>query len=262
MNNQLLRTASLLGCLLLLQGQTAAAQDSDTRVSLSAGAEFTSGTYGGDVDIEDTYVPFTATADMGRVGLRLTVPYLSVRAPQGTIFDPDGVPIPGTGVMTTESGLGDVIGSMTFYNVLQNRRQGFAMDLTGKVKFATADEDKGLGTGANDYTVQADFFKFADRVSLLGSIGYMFRGDATGVDLDNVLVAAAGVTFKVTPDVRTGLVFDFRESAISGGDSVRELTGFVSRRVAENWRMQGFVLAGFSDSSPDWGAGLQIKRIL
>jgi hypothetical protein len=241
MNNQLRRTTSLLGCLLMLHSLAATAQDTDTKISLSAGAEFTSGTYGGDVDIEDTYVPLTATADMGRIGLRLTVPYLSVRAPQGTIFDPDGVPVPGSGVLTTESGLGDIIGSITVYNVLQNRRQGFAMDLTGKVKFATADEDKGLGTGANDYTVQADFFKFADRFSWLGSIGYMFRGDATGLDLDNVIIAAVGGTYKATPETRTGLIFDFRESAISGSDSIRELTGFVSRQISENWLRVGRV---------------------
>ena len=31
------------------------------------------------------------------------------------------------------------------------------IDLTGKVKFGTADENKGLGTGENDYAVQADW---------------------------------------------------------------------------------------------------------
>ena len=136
------------------------------------------------------------------------------------------------------------------------------MDFTGKVKFATADEDKGLGTGENDYTIRADIFKFVDQFTWLGSVGYKFRGDPTGVDLDNVLIASLGGTYKFTPDVNAGVFFDYRESAISGSDSIQELSGFVSRRLSEDWRIQVYALTGFTDSSPDWGAGLQIKRIL
>ena len=252
----------LLGCLIMLQSTISAAQDNDPKITLSVGTEFTSGTYGGDVDIEDTYVPLTAMVDYGNVAFRLTVPYLSVDAPEGTIFDSGGEPLPGSGAMTTESGLGDVIGSVTFFDVINSRRLGLAMDITGKVKIGTADEDKGLGTGENDYTVQADFYKFVDKFTWLGSAGYKFRGDPTGVDLNNVLIASLGGTYKFTPDVNAGVFFDYRESAISGSDSIQELSGFVSRRLSEDWRIQVYALTGFTDSSPDWGAGLQIKRIL
>ncbi len=252
----------LLGCVIMLQGVTAAAQDNDPKFTLSTGVDFTSGTYGGDVDIEDTYVPLTATVDYGRVAFRLTVPYLSVKAPEGTIFDPGGEPLPGSGALTTESGLGDIIGSVTFYDVINNQQLGLAMDLTGKVKFATADEDKGLGTGESDYSVQADFYKFMDDFTLLSSVGYKFRGDPTGLDLNDVFMASLGGTYKFTPDVNGGLFFDYRESAISGSDSIQELSAFVSRRVSENWRLQVYGLTGFTDSSPDWGGGIQIKRIL
>ncbi len=253
---------SLLGCAIMLQGVTAAAQDTDPKFTLSTGIDFASGSYGGDVDIEDTYVPLTAIVDYGRIAFRLTVPYLSVRAPAGTIFDPGGEPLPGSGAMTTESGLGDVIGSVTFYDVIKNRRLGLAMDLTGKIKFATADEDKGLGTGESDYSLQADVYKFVNDFTLLSSVGYKFRGDPTGFALNDVFMASLGGTYKFTPDVSGGLFFDFRESAISGNDSIQELSAFVSRRVSENWRLQVYGLTGFTDSSPDWGGGVQIKKIL
>ena len=190
------------------------------------------------------------------------MPYLSVDAPEGTIFNSGGEPLPGSGAMTTESGLGDVIGSVTFFDVINSQRLGLAMDLTGKVKFATAYEDKGLGTGENDYTVQADFYKFVDQFTWLGSVGYKFRGDPAGIDLDNVLIASLGGTYKFTPEVNAGLFINYRESAISGSDSIQELSVFVSRRLSEDWRIQVYALTGFTDSSPDWGAGLQIKRIL
>jgi hypothetical protein len=232
----------LLGCLIMLDGTTALAQDDNTEFTLSAGMDFTSGRYGGDVDIDDFYLPLTATANRARISYRLTVPYLSVRGPEGTlIYDPGAEPQPGSGDIVTESGLGDIIGSVTVYDVFSNPRLGLAIDLTGKIKFGTADEEKGLGTGQNDYSVQADFYKFAEKLTILGSLGGIY---------------------KFTPDVRGGLVFDYRESSISGNDAVQELTGFVSRRINEHWQLQFYALAGFSDSSPDMGVGFLMKREL
>ena len=259
----LVRLVPLLGCLIMLGSVPALAQDDDSRFTLSTGMDFTSGRYGGDTDIEDLYVPLTASYDSGRIAYRLTVPYLSVRAPEGTlIYDPGAEPLPGSGDIVTESGLGDVIGSVTIYDVINNQRLGVAMDLTGKVKFGTADEDKGLGTGKNDYSVQADFYKFANKLTLLGSIGYKFRGEPTDVLLDDGFMASVGGIYKFSPDTKGGLIFDYRESAISDNDSIQELTGFVSRRISENWRLQLYALAGFTDSSPDLGVGIQIKREL
>lgn len=252
----------LLSCVIVLQGVTAADENNNPTFTLSTGIDFASGTYGGDVDIEDTYVPLTATVDYGSVAFRLTVPYLSVRAPEGTIFDSGGEPLPGSGAMTTESGLGDIIGSVTFYDVIHSQRMGLALDLTGNVKIATADENKGLGTGESDYSVQADLYKFVDELTLLGSLGYKYRGDPAGVDLDNVLMASVGASYKFAPDLNGGLFFDYRESAIGGSDSVQELSAFVSRRIDENWRLQVYAVTGFTDSSPDWGGGLQVKRIM
>ena len=256
--------AALLGCVVMLHGMTAVGEDSDTEFSISTGVDFTSGTYGGDVDIEDTYIPLSATIDSGRFTFRLTVPYLSLTAPEGTIYDPDGVPLPGTGELITESGLGDIIGSATIYNVIDSQRLDLVMDLTGKIKFGTADEVKGLGTGENDYSVQADFYKFAEQLTLVGSVGYKFRGDSAelGLDLENVMMSSVGGIYKFTPDVNGGLFFDYRESAISGNDSVQEISIFVSRRITDDWRLQLYALTGFTDSSPDWGGGIHIKRAL
>lgn len=253
---------SFLCCVVMLQGVPAVAEDFDARFSLSAGVDITSGTYGGDEDIEDTYIPLTATVDYGRFSFRLTVPHLSVRSPEGTILDPDGVPLPGTGEVTTKSGLGDVVGRATIYDVIYSERLGFAMDLTGKIKLGTADEAKGLGTGESDYSVHADFYKFVDRLTLMSSVGYKFRGDPADIDLRNVLVASVGGTYKFAGNVNGGLFYDYSESAISGNDALRELTGLISHRISDDWRLQVYVMSGLTDSSPDWGAGVTVKRVL
>jgi hypothetical protein len=253
---------SFLCCVAMLQGVPAVAEDFDARFSLSAGVDITSGTYGGDDDIEDTYIPLTATVDYGRVSFRLTVPYLSVRSPEGTILDPDGVPLPGTGEVTTKSGLGDVVGRATIYDVIYSERLGFAMDLTGKIKLGTADEAKGLGTGESDYSVHANFYKFVDRLTLMSSVGYKFRGDPADIDLRNVLMASVGGTYKFAGNVNGGLFYDYSESAISGNDALREVTGLISHRISDDWRLQVYAMTGLTDSSPDWGAGVTVKRVL
>ena len=251
-----------LGGLILFAGVAAAEQGDDPRLSISAGAEYTTGTYGGDTDIEDFYVPVRATVDFRRLSFRLTVPYLSVRAPEGTVITgPGGEPIPGTGDIVTNSGIGDVIASVTVLDVIRNRRLGFAMDLTGKVKFGTADVDKGLGTGENDFTVKADFLRFTDSITWIGSIGYKFRGQPPGATLDDALLASAGGIYKFDRETRAGMFFDYRESSI-GADPTQELSLFVSNRISTDWKFQAYVFKGFTDSGADWGGGFQVKRYL
>lgn len=251
----------MVGFTLALASKIASAGNNEAIVQLTIGVDHTSGNYGGDLDIEDWYIPITGAIDYGRFGFRLTVPYLSVRAPSETlIIEPGGEPVPGSGALTTESGLGDISGSVTLYDVINNPKLGIALDITGKIKVATADEDKGLGTGEHDYSVQADFYKFFDQLTLLGSAGYKVRGDPSGIDLENVMLASVGGIYKFTPQTRAGLIYDYRESAFIGGESIREMTGFVSQRISEGWRLQVYALRGLSDSSPDWGGGVLLKR--
>jgi len=262
MNINLVRSALFFGCLILLVSATALAQSDEANFTLSTGVGFTSGTYGGDEDIEDLYVPVTGSVDLGKVAFRLTVPYLSVRAPEGTVIGPDGQPVPGSGDMNTESGLGDVIAGVTVFDVIKSRRLGFVMDLTGKIKFGTADVDKGLGTGENDYSLQAEFYKFAGQFTWMGSVGYKLRGAPADVELNDVLLASIGGTYRVSPETGFGLSFDYRESAIPDYASIQELTGFVSRRIGDSWRIHMYAFTGFSDSSPDLGIGFSVNRAL
>ena len=253
-------TLAALCLVVVFTSVAATVRAAEPRLKLSTGVDYSSGDYGGDDDIEDIYIPVTATLTTGRLGFRLTVPYLYVSAPTGTVItDADGQFIAGTGDTETESGLGDVLGGVTLYDVVSNSELGVALDVTAKVKFGTADEDKGLGTGKNDYSLQADLYKFFGNVTLLGSAGYKFRGDPSGLDLEDVWFASTGGIYKFNRTVRGGIVYSYRESAFEAGDAVQEVTGFVSLRLNDAWRVQLHGLAGLSESSPDWGAGMLLK---
>lgn len=241
----------------VLMGMDAGAQDTGADLRFSTGVEYSTGEYGGADDIEEIYVPLTFRAGFDRLGLRITVPWLSVTAPEDTLItDPGAEPLPGSGATVTESGLGDVIGALTLYDLYVSDSGDFVIDATGKIKFGTADEVKGLGTGENDYTLQVDAYRFFDRFSLQGSAGYRLRGDPPGVDLNDVFLASLGGAWLASADTLVGMYFDYRESSISGTDDIQELSGFASFRLGRAWRMEFYAFTGLTDSSSDFGGGI------
>lgn len=250
-------TATVAIAAFVLASGNGAAQEAGADLLFATGVEYSTGKYGGTDDIEELYVPFTFRAGFDRIGLRLTVPYLSVTAPEDTIIvDPGAEPLPGSGATVTDSGLGDVIGALTLYDLYLSDDADFAVDVTGKVKFATADEAKGLGTGENDYTLQFDAFRFFDRLSLHGTAGYRLRGEPPGVDLNDVFLASVGGAYVASDNTMVGMYFDYRQSAISGTDDIQEISGFASFRLGRAWRLELYTFAGLTDSSTDFGGGL------
>jgi hypothetical protein len=227
-------------------------------VRMSTGVEYSSGKYGGTETIDEFYVPFTLNFSGDRVGASITVPYLNVRAPAGTINGPDGQPLPGSGEVTTESGLGDVTASITLFDMYYNPDLAFALDLTGAIKFGTADLDKGLGTGENDLSVYLDAYKWFDDFTLLGSLGYRWRGEPDGVEFDDVLLASLGGAWTTKNESLFGIIFDYRQSALADADDIQEVTAFGSIRVSDHWHLGLYAFTGFTDSSADWGGGLSI----
>ena len=128
MNRRTQSAFKFLGVVLALANVAVAAGDEQASLTWTTGMEFSSGKYGGADAIEDLYVPITARMDYQRFTFELTVPYLSVRAPSGsTITEPGGEPVAGSGELSTESGLGDVIAGVTVYDVFYSDDLGVAL---------------------------------------------------------------------------------------------------------------------------------------
>src|SRR4051794_19358796 len=123
----------------------------DSTFTVSAGFDYSTGTYGTSSDTRIWYYPLMAKYEADALTLKLTVPYLKITGPSNVVAAA-GQPVQvGTnGTRRSESGAGDVVGAAS-YNIFDDRADGLLVDLTTKIKFATADEAKGLGTGENDY---------------------------------------------------------------------------------------------------------------
>jgi hypothetical protein len=231
----------------------------ETLTTIGGGAEYTTGNYGGTQKTEIFYLPFTAKFENGPWTLRATAPYIRITGPGNVLgVGADRVTVPGGGGQRrTESGPGDIVTSI-FYTALSESRPPFGLDVGAKVKFGTAERDKGLGTGKTDYSVQADLFKPLGAITAFGSLGYRWYGDPPGINFRNVPYYALGAAYRVSKETTAGAVYDYRPRVVDRGSALSEATLYLSQRLAGNWKAQVYGVVGFADASPDWGAGFTL----
>jgi hypothetical protein len=221
------------------------------------GAEYTSGKYGGADSTEITYLPVSLRYQLNDTSFRVTVPYLSITT-TGFVETESGVVGTGSAQRTTESGLGDVVGAVT-QTVVSDSSNKFFVDVTGKIKFPTADANAGLGTGKADYMAQVGVWKDFDRIAMFGGAGYKVVGAPAGVALRNVLRGYVGASYKLAPATTASLIADIGQSTIAGRETKRLLTAELAYRVTDSVRIRGYALKGFSASSPDHGGGITLS---
>lgn len=247
------RIASLLALALAAATFRAGAADG---LTLATGFDYSRGKYGGSTLTEITYIPFTAKYEAGPWLFKLTAPWLSITGPGSVVGGGDDRTVLRTGsaTRTTASGLGDVVASAG-RTVIENPSSGLLVDVIGKIKFATADSAKGLGTGENDYALQADVVKSFGSVSALGTLGYKVMGDPPGLNLRNVWYGSVGAAWKLSAATSAGVLFDARQSSIAGGNKQQEITVYAAHKLGATTRMQGYLVRGLANGSPDWGIG-------
>lgn len=239
----------------------------------SSGIDYSSGDYGADKDTDILYIPFSGSYKSGPWTGKVTVPWIRIEGPGGVTGGGDGVVVikpnkgRGKGTTTTtttarsttstESGLGDVWASLKYEVESFPLELGY-LDVTGKIKFPTADEDDGLGTGEMDYTLQVDYAKPLGRLTPLLSVTYKIKGDPSGVDLDNVWYVSAGTDWQMKQGLNVGVTLDFQETSSSGADDALELFTYLSYRLSDSWSAMPYLYKGFTDGSPDLGGGVSL----
>jgi hypothetical protein len=263
------------GGLLLVGAPAAHAATMDNgQFSLSAGADYSSGKYGSSTTTDIWSVPVTAEYETSNWTFKLVLPYINVSGPSDVIPGVGHVNNKnpksrghghGNGGGTTPvvspgsaSGLGDVVASAG-YHLFTSNDQSFGVDLTGKVKFGTADADKGLGTGKNDYGLSLDTYKAYGNWTAFGGVGWMKYGSSQYIQLKNGFNATLGASYKLSRNDNFGAYYYYRERIATGGGAQSEFTGYWNHKFNASLRLQTYVLGGFADGSPDYGMGATLK---
>lgn len=228
--------------------------------SLTLGAEYSSGDYGTASKTSMWYFPATLKYETERSMMSLTIPFVTVEGTGNVVASGSTQGMPRTTTtqaITTESGLGDI--ELAVSHLLAGTDGGWRLDLGGRIKFGTADEQDNLSTGEDDVSVQLDAEKAFTRNAVFGTVGYKVLGDPPGINYDNVFYGSAGFSHRLDATRDAGMEWYVQQAPLDGAEGKSELTLFLGGKPAPQTRLTGYLLAGFADGSPDWGVGVTLK---
>jgi len=227
------------------------------RITLATGVDFTTGDYGAETKSNVVNVPTSLKIELDPFILRLTVPFIWI---DGDVIPVGGDPVPVPGPGGGRSGLGDIVlaASYVYYPTSEYLP---LTELKAKVKFGTADEQEGLGTGENDYTLQLDISKGFGPVTPFVGGGYKFIGRPPGVDLRDKPFAFAGLTIRANKRFNFGLAYDWSQSSVESRPDVQEVSPFMTIKFGRHFAIDPYGVVGLSSSAADWGVGMQMRFI-
>lgn len=230
----------------------AQAAEEDGEWGISVGYDYTSGKYGAIHDTTGLNIPVSLDYSKGDYSFSLTVPYVKQNGPTGRVLR-----VPLRPEIASVSGIGDIGVSVTrYFSGEDEDSAGFS--LAALANFGTADANKGLGTGKNDYSIQGDVSKPFGASTLAATLGYTVTGKPEGLGLRNVFYGALDAAFKISDKAKTGLTLNFGMATLPGTANPRDLTVYFNYNLGEKTRLQAYLLKGFSDGSPDYGNGASL----
>lgn len=234
--------------------QTAVTLPSSPVIKTGLGIDYSRGDYGFASDTEVLSTSANFSAETPRWVLRAAIPYVTVKGPANVVSGSGPVfAAPARPTRSYQGGLGDILASATFH--AKPSADELNVDLTGRVKFGTADEAKGLGTGETDFFAQTDFYRRFGKITPFATLGYQFLGDTAAYVLEDGPYATVGSTFRVAEATVLGAAFDWRSRLVQNGKDASDTLLFVSHNPNDRWNVMGYVLKGFTDASPDLGIG-------
>ena len=248
--------AALSAILLAVTGTCAAQTQTQTQttapeIKLDTGLVYARGSYGlpTNTDIFIALVNPTYETDDWR--LQASFPYVWLSGPASVVGNAGTAP-----VSRTEQGIGDA--SLSVTRKFSPGSSGWNPSIGAKVKFPTADENKGLGTGKTDTSFEADVSKKFGDLTPYATLGYQFLGRSDKYPMKDGFYGTLGFVTLVSDGTVMGLAGNWRQPTISGGTSGAEAMAFVQTKLTATSHLQFFLLHGFTDASPDLAVGITL----
>ena len=220
--------------------------------ALSIGAYYAKGDYGAPLDTTIHYFPVTYSLDRGNWGFELMVPQVRVEGLNNVLVYIGGVSraVAGTKV-STSSGIGDSIATLIYRFDPISASAPF-VDLRFDVKLPTADEEKGLGSGETDYSIQVDLSQNLGTAVIYATLGFNSRGTSTLYEgLQDSAFAQLGFAYPLNQDWSIGAFYDYREPASSYTPETHDLLPYVTWQLNEKWTFTAYTAWGFTEASAD-----------
>ena len=223
------------------------------KLNLAAGAEYSTGDYGDPQDTAVWYEFVSARYSMAPWAFKVIVPFLQIDGPATVTGDGE---VEGGGTDRTVSGLGDVSLSTTY--TFSWKPEKLYLDLIGRVRLPTGDEDRGLGNGEIDYSLVANLDKDFEVVDVYVEAGRRFLGNTIVRDREDGWVGGAGISTDLSKETEIGASVSWREAAFEGSPDPADVTAYVRHYLTPDLRLNVYALAGLSNGSPNAGGGLTL----
>lgn len=245
---------SVFALLTLIAAATGLAQatTSAPSIKLDSSLVFARGSYGLASDTDVFIALVSPTYESGDWRLQASLPYVHLKGPATVVGNTGGT---STGSRSA-SGLGDA--SLSVTRKIDADDNGWTTSIGAKMKFPTADEGKGLGTGEFDESIQVDVLKPGGSITPFAIVGYQFLGSSAAYPMKSGFFATAGLASKISSANTVGLTANWRERTISQGEQAFEAMVFAQHELTPSSHLQVFLMRGFTDASPDNTIGVTL----
>ncbi len=217
---------------------------------------YETGDFGTNTTTNTTYIPLSIKRLFEKGDVSLTIPYIyqqsapGVTAIAGRPFRTS--PFAG-GPRRTESGLGDMLLRGSYY-LITEQTEPFNLTPIAQIKFPTADDDKGLGTGEFDETIGLESSKtLNEQWALYLNLYYTFIGDPPSQNFDNEFAVVLGPGYYFNKDTRLSLLYEERTALVDGRSNPRDLLLNLNYQMNSTTSASGGISIGLSNGSPDFG---------
>ncbi len=228
--------------------QTVPAAPTET-IKLDTSLVFARGSYGLPTDTDVTIALVNPTYKSGDWRVQASIPFVHISGP-ATVVGSTG----GALVNHSASGLGDA--SLAVYRKLDYDVSGWTSTVGAKVKFPTADQNKGLGTGQTDESVEVNLLHPSRAATPFVTLGYQHLGSSEAYPMESGFYATAGFASPIVAGTTGGLAANWRQRTVRGGKEGVELMAFAQHDLDTANHVQAFVMHGFTDASPSLTIGL------
>ena len=235
-------------------------RDRSLGLSLTTGADFSSGDYGASARTDILVVPFSLRAKKGPIRITATIPWLRLDGPANIVGGGEDGPIvinPNPLVpRRVREGLGDVSLGLDFA-LPSAGLGGLQIDFGLRLKLPTAAKSRGLSTGKTDIGVVADISRPIGNLSPFLTLGYRMPGDPQGFELRNTVTVSAGTSATFGRFVAIG-AYDYAGATSPLSFDSHSLFGALAAPLAKRVILTGYGTIGLSRGAPDYGLGLLV----
>jgi hypothetical protein len=149
------------------------------------------------------------------------------------------------------TGIGDTFVDVS-YRIIEETEAMPEMSVHAGVKFPTADEDKGLGTGEFDYQTGVAINKEVGRWSLEGGVDYNILGEPDDYDLDNYVSGYGEVATEVLPNTEVAMQLFGAQAASEESKGELALGMKLRYDMEQVGEFSAGLQKGLADGSPDY----------